>query len=172
MVTDPAVANQPQQWQQTPKTRLIQNDHCIMTSELCAAYRPENLQLWPIIREPGYRKVGATWVLNAQNSPKKHLCKTSTVWQEKCRCFSVKNNYWWWHMGSSIWLTDGKKINGIASSVVATQEKKNLIFVGPCIIIQLMRTTNVMQHVAFVFIMPVVALYMFRVLFAPIIRSV
>ena len=29
-----------------------------------------------------------------------------------------------------------------------------------------------MQHVAFVFIMPVVALYMFRVLFAPIIRSV
>ena len=29
-----------------------------------------------------------------------------------------------------------------------------------------------MQHVAFVFIMPVVSLYMFRVLFAPIIRSV
>ena len=27
-----------------------------------------------------------------------------------------------------------------------------LIFVGPCIIIQLIRTTNVMQHVAFVFI--------------------
>ena len=33
-------------------------------------------------------------------------------------------------------------------------------------------TTNVMQHVAFVFITPVVALYMFRVLFEPIIRSV
>ena len=29
-----------------------------------------------------------------------------------------------------------------------------------------------MQHVAFVFIMPVIALYMFRVFFAPIIRSV
>ena len=29
-----------------------------------------------------------------------------------------------------------------------------------------------MQHVAFVFIMPVVSLYMFRALFAPIIRSV
>ena len=29
-----------------------------------------------------------------------------------------------------------------------------------------------MQHIAFVFIMPVVALYMFRLLFAPIIRSV
>ena len=28
----------------------------------------------------------------------------------------------------------------------------NLIFVGPCIITQLIRTTNVMQHVAFVFI--------------------
>ena len=49
---------------------------------------------------------------------------------------------------------------------------RNLIFVGPCIIIQLIKTTNVMQHVAFVFITPVVALYMFRVLFAPIIRSV
>ena len=29
-----------------------------------------------------------------------------------------------------------------------------------------------MQHGAFVFIMPVIALYVFRVLFAPIIRSV
>ena len=29
-----------------------------------------------------------------------------------------------------------------------------------------------MQHGAFVFIMPVIALYMFRVLFAPIIKSV
>ena len=48
----------------------------------------------------------------------------------------------------------------------------NLIFVGPCIITQLIKTTNVMQHGAFVFIMPVIALYMFRVLFAPIIRSV
>ena len=36
----------------------------------------------------------------------------------------------------------------------------------------LIKTTNVMQHVAFVFIMPVVSLYMFQVLFAPIIRSV
>ena len=36
----------------------------------------------------------------------------------------------------------------------------------------LIKTTNVMQHVAFVFIVPVVALFMFRVLFAPIIRSV
>ena len=29
-----------------------------------------------------------------------------------------------------------------------------------------------MQHVVFVFIMPVVAIYMFRVLFAPIIRCI
>ena len=48
----------------------------------------------------------------------------------------------------------------------------NLIFVGPCIIIQLISTTNMMQHVAFVLLRSVVALYMFRVLFAPIIRSV
>ena len=32
------------------------------------------------------------------------------------------------------------------------KEQLHLIFVGPCIIIQLIRTTNVMQHVAFVFI--------------------
>ena len=38
--------------------------------------------------------------------------------------------------------------------------------------ILLIKTTNVMQHGAFVSIMPVIALYMFRVLFAPIIRSV
>ena len=48
----------------------------------------------------------------------------------------------------------------------------NLIFVDSCIITQLVKTTNVMPLVAFVFITPVVALYMFRVLFAPIIRSV
>ena len=50
--------------------------------------------------------------------------------------------------------------------------RMNLIFVGPCIITQLIKTTNVMQHGAFVFIMPVITLYIFRVLFAPIIRSV
>ena len=49
----------------------------------------------------------------------------------------------------------------------------NLIIVDPCIIMQLINnTTNVMQFGAIVFIMPVITLYMFRVLFAPIIRSV
>ena len=33
---------------------------------------------------------------------------------------------------------------------------------------KLIKTTNVMQHATFAFIMPVVSLYMFRVLFAPI----
>jgi len=60
---------------------------------------------------------------NAQNSPKKHLCKTSTAWRENRRCFSVKNNYQWWHMGSSVWPSDEKKITGIASSVVNTRKK-------------------------------------------------
>ena len=39
-------------------------------------------------------------------------------------------------------------------------------------IVKINKMTNVMQHGAFVFIMPIIALYMFRVLFAPIIRSV
>ena len=48
-----------------------------------------------------------------------------------------------------------------------------LVTVDPCIIIQLIiNTTNVMQLGAIVFIVLEKAFYMFRVLFAPIIRSV
>lgn len=98
----------PQQWQQRPKTRLIQNDHSITTSELCAAYGPENQQLWPSsesfatgkLMQHGYQKMLKT--------VQKHL-RTSTMWREKHGCFSAKNNYQWWRIGSSIWPTDEKE---------------------------------------------------------------
>jgi hypothetical protein len=55
-----------------------------------------------------------------QKSPK-NICAELVQRSEKEECFSVKDDYWWWHVSSSLRRTDENTISGLTSSV-STQE--------------------------------------------------
>jgi hypothetical protein len=113
LVTSPAAADQPRQRRRWPKTRLMRwyrmtvasrQINCSPHSGWKTSSYGHHQRTWLHV---SLREVGAENAdRRTQNSPKKHLCRTSLAQRERRRCFTVKNNYRWWNLGSSLRPTE------------------------------------------------------------------